>query len=283
VNWPALSAARRHDASARRPFFIDGTAVGSVPHAALALLQAWPEWLDVGDDAVNLTASDPNTALATMNQALRHEGWVSGWRDEPFAIVDPESGRQLATTERAAARFWGTLTQGAHLNGYVADPAGRPVSLWVARRAATKPTDPGLLDNLVGGGVREGQSPRETLMRESWEEAGLVSDELATQPCSSVLRLLRDVPEGLQFEDLHCFDLALPPAWQPQNHDGEVAAFECLPVAVAMARAASAAMTVDAALVTLDFAWRHALLRPPDDAWADAALQALRRPVLARA
>ena len=79
----------------------------------------------------------------------------------------------LALIERAAARFWGTLTFGAHANGYVADAQGRPTHLWIARRSTHKATDPGKLDNLVGGGVPHGQTPFETLVREGFEEAGL--------------------------------------------------------------------------------------------------------------
>ena len=57
-------------------------------------------------------------------------GLIRAWRDEPFALFDPADGARLATMERAAARFWGTLTLGAHANGYVADaqrPAHPPV------------------------------------------------------------------------------------------------------------------------------------------------------------
>ncbi len=46
----------------------------------------------------------------------------------------------------------------------------------------------------------------------------------------------------------------------PHNQDGEVAGFRCLPLDEALALAAGDQMTVDAALVTLDFALRHALL-----------------------
>jgi hypothetical protein len=46
----------------------------------------------------------------------------------------------------------------------------------------------------------------------------------------------------------------------PANQDGEVAGFELLAPAPALALAAAGEMTVDAALVTLDFALRHGLL-----------------------
>ena len=200
---------------------------------------------------------------------------MRAWRDELFAITDPATGRPLAQTERAASRFWGTCTLGAHANGYIAGADGRPTHLWVAQRALTKATDPGMRDNLVGGGVPQGQTPHDTLVREGWEEAGLTPAQMATARPGRVLRLHRDIPEGVQLEDLHSFDLALPAGLVPQNQDGEVAGFECLPVDQALALAAGGAMTVDAELVTLDFALRHRLLPAAEAARLALALSPL--------
>ena len=61
-------------------------------------------------------------------------------------------------------------------------------------------------------------------------------------------------------EHLHTFDLRLSPHVRPCNQDGEVAELNCMPVAEAIERAAMGEMTLDAALVTLDFALRHHLL-----------------------
>jgi 8-oxo-dGTP pyrophosphatase MutT (NUDIX family) len=236
--------------------------VGSVARSHLAALRAWPEALDLTEQGVSLKVPAParDAALAQLNAALRGLGLIRAWRDEIFAIVDPADGRHLARTERAAARFWGTLTLGAHATGYVADAMGRPAQLWVAQRSATKATDPGLFDNLIGGGVPAGQTPHEALLREGWEEAGLGTEILQAARPARVIRLERDIPEGFQFEDLHCFDLALPPGLVPCNQDGEVQRFEILSADAALACAAGPSMTVDAALVTLDFALRHGLV-----------------------
>lgn len=269
---PALAAARARDAAARVPFGVDGRTVGSVARAHLPALRAWPAWLAVSDDGVVLTATDRDAALAVINAALREQGLIRAWRDEIFALFDPVTVTPLARMERAAARFWGSLTLGAHANGFVAGADGRPAQLWIAQRAFTKPTDPGLLDNLVGGGVPDGQSPLQALVREGWEEAGLTPAQMQAAQPARVLRLHRDIAEGLQREDLHAFDLALPPGLLPRNQDGEVAGFRLLPVADALALAAGTAMTVDAALVTLDFGLRHGLFAPAKAAPMAAAL-----------
>ena len=256
LSWPALAQAGAHDAAARVPFALNGRRVGSVARAHLAALHALG--VPAGDGGIALQASD--AALAALNAALRAQGLILAWRDEPFAIFDPASGQRLGTMERAASRFWGTLTLGAHANGYVADALGQPTHLWIAQRSFTKATDPGKHDNLIGGGVPDGQTPWQALVREGWEEAGLSPEQLQQARAGSVLRLLRDIPEGLQHEWLHVYDLALPAGVAPRNQDGEVAGFACLPLAQALQLAAGDTMTVDAALVTLDFALRRGLL-----------------------
>jgi hypothetical protein len=80
-----------------------------------------------------------------------------------------------------------------------------------------------------------------------------------------VLRLLREIPEGLQREWIHVYDLALPVGLTPRNQDGEVAELHLHPLDDAIALAAGDEMTVDAALVTLDFGLRHHLLDDDDD------------------
>jgi 8-oxo-dGTP pyrophosphatase MutT (NUDIX family) len=117
-----------------------------------------------------------------------------------------------------------------------------------------------MLDNLIGGGVPHGQSPAACVVREGWEEAGLRAEQMAGLQPGRRLRLVRPIPEGLQREELSGYDLALPPGLLPANQDGEVHSLTLMPVAEALACAAAGEMTVDAALVTLDFALRHRLL-----------------------
>ena len=99
-------------------------------------------------------------------------------------------------------------------------------------------------------------------MREAWEEAGLPASLAAGAVPVRQLRIERDIPEGLQREWLHAFDLELPAGLEPENQDGEVQGFRLLPVADALELALGSSMTVDAALVTLDFGFRHGLLAP---------------------
>jgi 8-oxo-dGTP pyrophosphatase MutT (NUDIX family) len=267
----ALTTAMAHDPALRVPFYVQGQVAGAVARAHLPALQdiavalqpgqscQRPALLQVDTAAVRLdgAALDCEALLTDLNARLRRDGWISGWRDELFDLPALASGQRLLRVERAAARFWGSLCLGAHATGFVADATGRPTQVWVAQRADDKATDPGLWDNLIGGGVSAGQSPFEALVREGWEEAGLSAPTVHQARSGPVLPLLRDIPAGLQRESLHSFDVVLAPGQVPINQDGEVQRFCLLPLAEAVALAQSAQMTLDATLVMLDFAQRH--------------------------
>jgi 8-oxo-dGTP pyrophosphatase MutT (NUDIX family) len=286
-NWPAIALARACPGPARIPFLLgdDGPVLGSVARAHLPALRAWPEAFELvvsADGApcalvLRLSAPARDAALARVHERLHADGLIIGWRDEAYPLRDRDGGVH-GTIERAASRFWGMLTLGAHCNGYVADPSGRPTHLWIARRAHTKPTDPGRLDNLIGGGVPVGQTPREAVIREGWEEAGLLPTQMAGLETGGLFDLECDVPEGRQHERLHVFDLALPAGFVPRAVDGEVAEHRLMTIAEALARAADGELTTDAALATLDFAVRRDLAGLRLDAAQRVAFEALRVP-----
>ncbi len=269
--WPAVRRALAHEPSARVAFTIAGRVVGSVERVHLPVLRGFAPALQWTSAGVALAVSDSarDRVLGQINEQLRARGLIHGWRNEIITLWDGDGRDALACIERAAARFWGTLTLGAHATGYVPGADGRPERIWIAQRAFDKATDPGLFDNLVGGGVPHGQSPWQALCREGWEEAGLTDSVVAQARAGGVLRLLRDIPEGLQHERLFAFDLPLAADWRPHNQDGEVAGFQLLPAPEAIALATGETMTVDAAVVMLDFAERHQLLA--DEARADLA------------
>jgi len=264
VSWPALAAAR-HSVVARVPLWVAAKHVGSVDRRHLAVLAGLAPTLAVRDDRIALPNALDNTeqrtaALMKVGLALREAGLIRAWRDETYAIVTHLGAPPLALIERATARFWGTMTFGAHCNGYVANANGQPTHLWIARRSMSKATDPGKLDNLIGGGVPFDQTPQQALVREGHEEAGLDATTMRGATPGNVLELACDITEGFMHEQIHTFDLCLPAGITPANQDGEVAELQLLPVAEALALARGGDMTTDASLVTLDFALRHRLL-----------------------
>ncbi|MFO1328310.1 MAG: DUF4743 domain-containing protein [Rubrivivax sp.] len=261
MHWAAIAEATRRELP-RLPLRVGGIEVGSVAAAHLPALRAIGGGLRVDDQgvALDVAADRRDAAFAAVNAELRARGLIRAWRDETYPLPDPATLQVLARFERASSRFWGTLTFGAHATGWVAGADGRPAQIWIAQRAFDKATDPGAFDNLIGGGVPHGQQPRETLVREGWEEAGLGPEVMQRATPGRVLRLRRDIPEGLQHEWIHAFDLQLQPHERPLNQDGEVHAFTLHAADAALAIAAGPDMTADASLVTLDFALRHRLL-----------------------
>ncbi|MBB0023602.1 NUDIX hydrolase family protein [Ralstonia pickettii] len=252
-----LAARLAFDAEALVPWMVAGQRVGWLSRERASLLARWPHWFDVSTlrvDLRNTLASDAERtgALAEVIARLAEDGHVRGWRDERFAVNTGWGTPTLALIERAAARFFGIRTYAVHMNGLI-DGADRGApALWLARRAETKPIDPGMWDNLVAGGIGHGFDARGALEKECWEEAGIGAD-LAAQlvPCGT-LDVLREVPEGIQCETLFAFDLTLPDSFIPVNQDGEVAGHLRASPDTALDIMADFAMTVDATLVTLD-------------------------------
>ena len=178
-----------------------------------------------------------------MVEQLAQEGFIPGWRNERYRIADSFD------IERAAARPFGLATQAVHVNGIVGGEG-----MWLARRSSSKATDPGMLDNLVGGGINAALSLEETLIKEAWEEAGIPAELARRATPGGTVQLLREVPEGVQCEVIHVYDLELPRDFTPKNQDGEVAELKLAPLAEVLRLVRETEeMTVDAALVALDY------------------------------
>ena len=108
-----------------------------------------------------------DTDLAALGHALAEAG-LCPFRDEPFDIRPddaPAASPSLGRIDRGALPVLGLVAVGAHLNGLVRQ--ADELHLWVARRAKTKPLDPGKLDHLVAGGVPAGLTPAQTLVKEA--------------------------------------------------------------------------------------------------------------------
>jgi len=249
-----LHARQPFDASQLIPWVVAGQRVGWLGRERAALLARWPKWFEVSAQRVDLrdslaTAAERTAALAEVIARLADDGHVRGWRDERFAVDTGWGTPTLALIERAAARFFGIRTYAAHMNGLI---EGAEPMLWLARRAATKPIDPGMWDNLVAGGIGHGFDARGALEKECWEEAGIGADLAARLVPRGTLDVLREAPEGIQCETLFAFDLTLPASFIPANQDGEVAGHLRASPEAALDIMADCAMTVDATLVTLD-------------------------------
>jgi 8-oxo-dGTP pyrophosphatase MutT (NUDIX family) len=186
---------------------------------------------------------------------LRDLGLISGWRNEAFAC-DAAHGERLFELERAAFRFFGLQSRAVHVHGVAVNG-----DFWCGRRAATKSTDAGLLDNLAAGGLPADEAPRAGAIRELFEEAGVPADIAQGLKPRGQLHTRRVLPDGLHDELLLTFHLPLPADFVPCNQDGEVSEFIRLAPAEALRRCQSGAFTRDAALVMAQAMLGDALTR----------------------
>jgi len=265
-----------------RPFVVRGVTAGFVDDArAERLARFGPGVFDVDADRVALAAGlrderSRSAAMADVARTLRSEGALPGWRDELYRIAATFDAEPLFHLERGAARYFGVRTYAAHVNGIVRTP--RSTSMWLARRSLAKAIDPGLLDNLVGGGISADLSVRDTVIKEAWEEAGIGQALAATAQPAGTVHLLRYLPDGLQRETVFVHDLALPPGFQPVNQDGEATEHRLVDVMDAARTIAVDAgpeeVTVDASVVVLDFLIRNGDVRRAQPEFS--ALAALR-------
>lgn len=264
-----LEAASRFDPRGLVPLLYgDAGRVGWVATDFAAALRAYPDAFARDDAGLRILSP------AAMQQAVRQlasDGLIKGWRDERYEVRAHPAGDALFLLERAAFRRFGLLARAAHLNGWVKAAGG--CRLWVARRSPGKPIDPGMLDNLVGGGIAAGSSPEATLVKECVEEAGIPPALARGAAAAGTLRVRRRVADGVHDELIHAFDLELPAQFVPRNRDGEVVEFMLLAPEELGARLAAGEFTVDAAAATIDFLWRRSAL---DDARIGQELQRLR-------
>jgi 8-oxo-dGTP pyrophosphatase MutT (NUDIX family) len=203
---------------------------------------------------------------------LAKENALTTWRNERYAVAASPNETPLFTIERAAARYFGVHTSAAHANGVVADGAGW--RMWLARRSPTKPIDPALLDNLVGGGIAAGADAAATLVKEAWEEAGISASAARTAYAAGAVHICRDQPDGLQRETIYVHDLWLSPDFLPVNQDGEAVEHRLSTPDEVLAPVATDDITADASLVIVDFLLRHGHVAAHDPSFA--ALDELR-------
>jgi len=263
---------------------IGGHTVGWLDPTRAARLSAFASVFDRADGEIGLAArlndcATRTAAVEDVARVLAGEGLLSAWRDERYAVAVEFGAAPLVDIERAAARYFGIRTYAVHINGLVRGGGG--LRMWLARRSPTKAIDPGLLDNLVGGGIATGYGVLETLRKEAWEEAGIPADVAARARPQGSIDICRSQPQGLQRETVFVYDLELDADFRPANQDGEAVEHRQLTMAEAaelIADNGDGAVTADASLVILDCLLRHGALGP--DSPGLRALSAFRHAML---
>ncbi|KAI1176987.1 NUDIX hydrolase domain-like protein [Nemania sp. FL0916] len=209
---------------------------------------------------------------------------LRGWRDELWPVYGSDS-EVLYSAERSGTGLLGVMRYGVHMTGYVSDEAApHGMRIWVPRRAASKSTYPGMLDNTVAGGLMTGEDPFECLVREADEEASLsekVMRDRATFTGMVTYIYITDERAGgpgqMYPETQWVYDIELPADERPTPKDGEVAEFYLWTVDEVCAALAKGLYKPNCALIAVDFLIRHGIITADNESDYAEILQRLHR------
>jgi len=259
-----------------KPFLVGGKQVGWIRPDVLQELIKCPRLYDFTRDEAGdvqqvhlsktlTTPTERTAAVEKYLEELRDNGIfnasLKGWRNERYAVRNQHSEEALFDMERSATSLFGLRQFGVHINGYLHHPS-RGLCMWIAKRALTKATWPGMLDQMVAGGLAAGQSVMDCARKESQEEASVPDHILCKlKPVGSISYFYED-ERGLFPECQFIMDLEVPEDFTPVNADGEVGGFQLLPIEEVKELILSDNFKFNCRVVVLNFLIRNGLIDP---------------------
>jgi hypothetical protein len=246
---------RAHNADLQSwtPWFQDDALIGYVQDSFRDRGLGFGLWQESEQGLVipSLSEGKLNQLFARFAKDTYEEGLLWSWVGEPFPVKASVTDPTRFVMERTLTAPLGCLTFGVHLNGYVRTHKG--IELWVAKRSEQKPTFPGKLDNMVGGGQPAGLG--------LFEEAGISETQASRSIATGTISYRHTDGRGLKRDILYCYDLELPDSFVPVCQDGEVESFERLPIDDVLSLIETTdVFKYNCNLVIIDFAIRHGIL-----------------------
>jgi 8-oxo-dGTP pyrophosphatase MutT (NUDIX family) len=269
------------------PWSIEGETVGWLRPQAADTLQRFPTVFEFDRDATGIKAvllrpeirgyELRSAALGEVVYELASLGVLTAVLGEPYPATPAGRESALCVVDRCAAGFFGLRSFGQHLNGFVRREDG--LHMWLGRRAHDRLLFPGALDNMVAGGLPQHIGLHENLVKECAEEAGIPATLAAQAMPVGVVTYNRVADRGFRRDVLYCYDLEVPPEFEPRNTDGEVESFMLLPLdEVARLVSETDEFKLNCNLVVIDFLIRHGWLAPTSSSYLPLAL-GLRQPL----
>ena len=247
-------------------FYIQDQCVGIVPPKVFEHIQrTQPSCFQVNDhvhfhpafkDVSSRTSALESLLMEWKQQQLFDV--LAGWRRERFKVYGQDG--PLIEIERAAIGLFGCRSFGCHINGIVGD------KMWIARRSYQKPTYPGMLDNLVGGGLSKG-TPLECAVKECQEEASIppaVASQVKNVGAITFWYVSHENEAWTPHTEF-VYDLQLGSDFQPIPQDGEVDSFYLWDLPTIRQKILDGEFTMEASLVIIDYLIRHGHLTPEND------------------
>ena len=261
-----IRALNNHRPGEYLPWFVGGARVGRLrPGFAEALLGNPAGFVAEGGGVAlhpRLAGFEARSAaLLEVVRGLVRDGVVAHEHGERYAVTVDRPEQALCVLDRAAAAHFGIRAFGQHVNGFVRRVDG--LHMWIGRRARDRRNWPGRLDNLAAGGLPFGIPLGANLAKECWEEAGVPAGLARQARAVGVVTYAHASGAGFKPDVLYCYDLELPGDFAPRCMDGEVEAFELLPLPeVAALVRDTTEFKPNCNLVVLDFLVRHGVVGP---------------------
>ena len=258
------------------PWRVGAARAGWVRRDVAERLAGYPTVFSVGEGEVRLKPHLANydhrsAAVGDVTRDLYETGIFTGWRGEWFPVLEHFGAAPLLRLERSAVPVFGVHGYGVHMNGFVRD--GDRIKLWVGKRAANRPIEPGKLDHLVAGGISLGLGVAECLQKECEEEASIPKSLAQQARPVGALRYRMEHQGWLRNDTLFVYDLETPADFVPRNSDGEIESFELMDLdAVRDILARGQDFKFNVALVVIDFLIRHGAIAPDEPDYSDLAL-----------
>ena len=234
------------------------------------------------------------------------------WRNERYPVQASIGTPPCFLIERCGVGLFGLVGQGVHLNGViegvtVANASAlqhlaklpEPVrerwlrsggGMWIGVRSPTKDFFPDHFDQLVAGGLSNGLSPFDCLVKECSEEADCGEAALKAHAAHRLvsagtitywnwLPALGLYPERQFIFDWNMGDVAT--CFEPRNADGEVSAFHAMAHPDILDHVLAGRFKPNCAMVVIDYWLRHGFLDPSEPHYS-ALLESLHRPLWPR-
>jgi isopentenyldiphosphate isomerase len=238
-----------------------------IDHDAKEIQLSYPQGA-TGEDRLALQNRVIAETLAAAREGKQFKV-LRGWRNELYPIYGSRHG--TVGIERAGSGLFGILTFGVHLTAYIEGKDG--IQIWVPRRAKDKATYPGKLDNTVAGGMALGETPLETIIRESTEEASLPEDLVRSniKAAGTVSYFyIQDPREGeesglLQPSVRYVYDLKVDSNVVPEPGDSEVEGYSLWALDDVKKALEDGEFRPSSTVVLLDFFIRHNILNAENE------------------
>ncbi|XP_078393233.1 thiamine pyrophosphokinase 2 [Cetorhinus maximus] len=270
-----------------KPFCVASHEVGVVQPRLFPLLSRYPEVFRVTDDAQgrvelssHLTTYEQRSgAIEGILEEWREEklfNCLGKWRNEEYEVMSRFSDTPLLKMERSAIGLFGVKSYGVHVNGFVRHGDGA-MSMWIGRRTHNKETFPGMLDNLVAGGLSAGLGVMETLIKECEEEACIPESIARTAKPTGTISYTYESDWGVFPECQFIYDLEVPADFVPRVGDGEVLEFYLWPLEQVREVIAGSEFKPNCAMIALDFLVRHGVLHADNERHYHQFIEGLHR------